>query len=206
MLPSGFLRPAALVVCLTAAALLLVHAAPAPSPIRFELRKIPFRLENDETSAKNAPESMAGGVAVFDYNGDGKPDIFFTNGANIATLKKDDPKYRDRLFRNNGDGTFTDVTAKAGVADGRWSTGAAFGDYDNDGYVDLMVANYVDLSLSDLPQFGSAPYCKYRGIDVQCGPRGLRGAGDAHFHNNGDGTFTNDARAAGVDDPSGYYG
>jgi enediyne biosynthesis protein E4 len=137
---------------------------------------------------------MAMGGAVGDYDNDGWPDLYITClGGNI-------------LYHNNGDGTFTDVTAKAGVADGRWSTGAAFGDYDNDGYVDLMVANYVDLSLGDLPQIGSAPYCKYRGLDVQCGPRGLRGAGDALFHNNGDGTFTNVTKAAGVDDPSGYYG
>jgi enediyne biosynthesis protein E4 len=137
---------------------------------------------------------LAMGGAVGDYDNDGWPDLYITClGGNI-------------LYHNNGDGTFTDVTAKAGVADGRWSTGAAFGDYDNDGFVDLMVANYVDFSLSDLPQFGSAPYCKYRGIDVQCGPRGLRGAGDSLFHNNGDGTFTSVAKAAGVDDPSGYYG
>jgi enediyne biosynthesis protein E4 len=98
------------------------------------------------------------------------------------------------------------VTAKAGVADGRWSTGAAFGDYDGDGYVDLMVANYVDFRLNDLPGFGNAPNCKYRGIDVQCGPRGLKGAGDSLFHNNGDGTFTDVSKTAGVDDPHGYYG
>jgi enediyne biosynthesis protein E4 len=134
------------------------------------------------------------GGAVGDYNNDGWPDLYLTClGGNI-------------LYRNNGDGTFTDVTAKAGVADGRWSTGASFGDYDGDGYLDLMVANYVDFHLDDMPGFGSAPYCKYRGIDVQCGPRGLRGAGDSLFHNNGDGTFTNVAKKAGVDDPSGYYG
>jgi hypothetical protein len=110
------------------------------------------------------------------------------------------------LYHNNGDGTFTDVTAKAGVADGRWSTGAAFGDYDGDGFVDLMVANYVDFHLNDLPAFGKSPNCKYRGIDVQCGPRGLRGAGDSLFHNNGDGTFTDVSKSAGVSDPNGYYG
>ena len=134
------------------------------------------------------------GGAVGDYNNDGWPDIYETClGGNV-------------LYRNNGDGTFTDVTAKAGVSDGRWSTGAAFGDYDNDGFVDLMVVNYVDFHLDDLPGFGSAPFCKYRGIDVQCGPRGLRGAGDSLFHNNGDGTFTNVSKTAGVDDPNGYYG
>ncbi len=137
---------------------------------------------------------FAMGGAVGDYNNDGWPDLYVTClGGNI-------------LYRNNGDGTFTDVTAKAGVADGRWSTGAAFGDYDGDGLVDLMVTNYVDFHLDDLPGFGSAPFCKYRGIDVQCGPRGLRGAGDALFHNNGDGTFTDVSKAAGVSDPNGYYG
>src|SRR6202020_3105614 len=102
MFPSGFRWTAALVLCLAATAFLLVQAAPLPSPIRFELKKIPFRLENDETPGRNAPETMPGGVAVFDYNGEGRPDIFFTNGANIATLKKDSPKYRNRLFRNDG--------------------------------------------------------------------------------------------------------
>jgi len=137
---------------------------------------------------------MAMGGAVGDYNNDGWPDLYITClGGNI-------------LYRNNGDGTFTDVTTKAGVADGRWSTGASFGDYDDDGYVDLMVANYVDFNLNDLPKFGSTPYCKYRGVDVQCGPRGLKGAGDALFHNNGDGTFTDVSKQAGVSDPNGYYG
>ncbi len=134
------------------------------------------------------------GGAVADYNNDGWPDLYLTClGGNV-------------LYRNDGDGTFTDVTKKAGVADGRWSTGAAFGDYDGDGFADLMVTNYVDFHLNDLPGFGSAPFCKYRGIDVQCGPRGLRGAGDSLFHNNGDGTFTDVSKTAGVSDPSGYYG
>jgi hypothetical protein len=69
-----------------------------------------------------------------------------------------------------------------------------------------MVVNYVDFHLNDLPGFGRFPNCKYRGIDVQCGPRGLKGAGDSLFHNNGDGTFTDVSKAAGVDDPNGYYG
>ncbi len=137
---------------------------------------------------------LAMGGAVGDYDNDGWPDLYITClGGNI-------------LYHDNGDGTFTDVTSKAGVADGRWSTGASFGDYDGDGFVDLMVANYVDFHLNDLPQFGSTPYCKYRGIDVQCGPRGLKGAGDALFHNNGDGTFTDVSKSAGVNDPEGYYG
>jgi hypothetical protein len=137
---------------------------------------------------------FAMGGAVGDYDNDRWPDLYVTClGGNV-------------LYHNNGDGTFTDVTAKAGVADGRWSTGAAFGDYDGDGFVDLMVTNYVDFHLNDLPGFGKSPNCKYRGIDVQCGPRGLKGAGDSLFHNNGDGTFTDVSKSAGVSDPSGYYG
>ena len=125
---------------LAAAASLLLCAANAPSPIRFELKKIPFRLENSETPAKNAPETMPGGVAVFDYNGDGRPDIFFTNGANIVTLKKDDPKYRNRLYRNDGNGVFTDVTDAAGLAGSGYDMGVAVADYDNDGRPDIFVA------------------------------------------------------------------
>jgi hypothetical protein len=134
------------------------------------------------------------GGAVGDYDNDGWPDIYVTGyGGNT-------------LFHNNGDGTFTDVTAKAGVRDGRWSTGAAFGDYDGDGFVDLMVANYVDFDIHHPPAFGSSTTCKYMGVDVQCGPRGLKGSGDSLFHNNGDGTFTDVSKKAGVDDPNGYYG
>ncbi|HEV2501023.1 MAG TPA: CRTAC1 family protein [Terriglobia bacterium] len=110
------------------------------SPIRFSLAKIPFQLETDETPTRHAPATMAGGVAVFDYNNDGRPDIFFTNGANIQTLKKDAPKYSNRLFRNDGHGVFTDVTARAGLAGSGYDMGAAVGDYDNDGNPDLFVA------------------------------------------------------------------
>jgi len=112
---------------------------PAPSPIQFELKKLPFHLDSSESPARNAPESMAGGIAVFDYNGDGRPDIFFTNGADISTLKKSSPKYSNRLFRNDGNGVFTDVTAQAGLAGTGFDIGAAVGDYDNDGHPDLFV-------------------------------------------------------------------
>jgi len=132
---------AAAALLLALSAFVFLPAAPAPSsPIRFSYRPIAFQLDSNETPARNAPETMAGGVAVFDYNQDGRPDIFFTNGANIATLKKDSPKYRNRLFRNDGNGVYTDVTDAAGLAGSGFDIGAAVGDYDNDGYPDLFVA------------------------------------------------------------------
>lgn len=137
---------------------------------------------------------FAMGGAVGDYNNDGWPDMYIT--ALDGSV----------LYRNNGDGTFSDVTKEAAVADGRWSTGAAFGDYDRDGFVDLFVANYTEFDMQRPPVFGSGVTCKYHTIDVQCGPRGLKGAGDSLFHNNGDGTFSNVTKAAGVEDSSGFYG
>src|SRR5436853_459895 len=134
------------------------------------------------------------GAAVGDYNNDGFDDLYVTclNG--------------NHLYKNNGDGTFTDVTKTAGVSDGRWSAGAAFVDYDNDGKLDLFVANYVEYDLNHLPEFGKDKTCLYKGIAVQCGPRGMKGSGDSLFHNNGDGTFTEVSKKAGVSDPHGFFG
>jgi enediyne biosynthesis protein E4 len=117
---------------------------PAPekfdSPIHFTFQPIDFKLDSNESPERHAPETMAGGVAVFDYNNDGKLDIFFANGANLKTLKKDSPKYSNRLFENDGKGHFTDVTEKAGLAGTGFDVGVAVGDYDNDGYEDIFVA------------------------------------------------------------------
>lgn len=137
---------------------------------------------------------FAMGAVVGDYNNDGWPDLLVTCLGGVV------------LYRNNGDGTFTDVTKQAGLTDVQYATGAAFGDYDGDGWVDLFVSHYVDFHLDDLPKFGDSKTCQYRGLAVQCGPRGLKGAGDLLFHNNRDGTFTDVSKAAGVDDPHGYYG
>ena len=111
-----------------------------PAPIQFELKRLPFHLESDESQSRNIPETMAGGVAVFDYNGDGRPDIFFANGADLATMKKSSAKYSNRLYRNDGNGVFTDVTAAAGLSGSGFDVGVAVGDYDNDGHPDLFVA------------------------------------------------------------------
>jgi len=143
--------------------------------------------------------------AVGDYDNDGWPDLFVTNlGAN-------------RLYHNNHDGTFTDVAEKAGVALASSlpgtaidHTGATFGDFDGDGRLDLFVAGYIVYDFNHPPLVGSTTVhsatCQYRGIDVMCGPRGLSGAGDHLFRNNGDGTFSDVSLKAGVSDPNGYYG
>jgi len=133
------------------------------------------------------------GVCVGDYNNDGYQDFYVTAyGPSV-------------LFRNNGDGTFSDVTASAGVANVHWGTNCAFGDYDRDGHLDLYVANYVAFDEKTVPRRGTDPKCRFLGIDVFCGPQGLRGEPDVLFHNNGNGTFTDVTKSAGIKDPN-YYG
>jgi hypothetical protein len=104
-----------------------------------ERSSIRFQLKNSISPQRYSIETMLGGVAVFDYNNDGLLDIFLTNGAAIPSLEKTDPSYWNRLYRNNGDGTFTDVTEQAGVKGIGYSMGVAAGDYDNDGFVDLYI-------------------------------------------------------------------
>ncbi len=159
-----------------------------------------YRNRGDGTFADVTQKAGVGdigwgmGVAVADYNNDGFQDIYVTCvGAN-------------HLLKNNGDGTFADVTEKAGVGDPRWSTGASFVDYDNDGRLDLFVANYVSFDFNKLPEFGKEKTCQFKGVAVQCGPRGMAGDGDSLYRNNGDGTFTDVTKKAGVSDPNGYYG
>jgi len=201
-------------------------------------------------------ESMSGGVALIDYDGDGWLDIYFTNAQSVEMALKGvksrsalyhnnhDGTFTDVtdkagvgypcwamgavvgdynndgwpdllvtcfggvvLYRNNGDGTFTDVTKSAGLSgDRQWATGAAFGDYDSDGWADLFISHYVDFHLDDIPAFGSRDTCKYIGIQVQCGPRGLKGAPDTLYHNNHDGTFTDVSTKSGVADEERRYG
>lgn len=121
-----------------------LHPSP-PGAIRFEevaaKAGLRFVTSQSPTPNKNQVETMVSGVALFDYDGDGYLDIYLLNGAAIPSLKKESPRYWNRLFHNNRDGTFTDVTARAGVAGAGYGMGAAVGDYDNDGRPDLFVAN-----------------------------------------------------------------
>ncbi len=205
-------------------------------------------------------ESMSGGVALIDFDNDGWLDIYFTNAPSVSMAQSGGPpgqKAHGALYHNNHDGTFTDVSQKAGIAapcwamgvavgdidndgwpdlavscfggvvlyrnnhdgtftdvskssglaaDKGWATGLAFGDYDGDGYADLFVPHYVALDLQHLPTFGSEKTCTYHEVQVQCGPRGLKGSPDALYHNNHDGTFTEVSRASGVNDPQGFFG
>jgi len=119
--------------------LLLFFLAPAPT-IQFRERPIDFVLENHPTPQKHLIETIPGGVAILDYDGDGRPDLYFTNGADIPPLVKSDPKYWNRLYHNEGNFQFRDVTEQAGVAGAGYSMGTAAADYDNDGRPDLFVA------------------------------------------------------------------
>ena len=122
----------------------ILAAVPALDAIRFkeiaQQAGLDFVLQNNPTPRKHIIESMPGGVAAFDYNNDGRTDIFFTNGASILSLEKDSPKYFNRLYRNDGAMKFADVTEEAGLAGAGYSMGAAAADYNNDGYTDLFVA------------------------------------------------------------------
>lgn len=134
------------------------------------------------------------GVAVADFDNDGRLDLFVTGyGGNV-------------LYRNVGNCKFEDVTEKAGLRGGGFSTGAAWGDYDRDGNVDLFVSRYVHMDIDHLPEFGKGQHCVYKGVPVQCGPWGMEGESDFLYHNRGDGTFEEVSEKAGVHDSAGNYG
>jgi enediyne biosynthesis protein E4 len=137
----------------------------------------------------------ASAVTVADYDNDGHDDLFITYyGQNV-------------LYRNNGNGTFTDVTAKAGLLDGsvRYASGCTWLDYDRDGKLDLFVAYYLDTTLEKLPKPGENPDCRWKGVPVNCGPRGLPPGFVRLYHNNGDGTFSDVSEASGVAKAAGSY-
>ncbi|HEX8180606.1 MAG TPA: CRTAC1 family protein, partial [Pyrinomonadaceae bacterium] len=153
------------------------------------------QFENITAAAGLTRKGWGMGVTAVDYDNDGLIDLFLTGYGGNA------------LYRGMGACKFQDVTERAGLRGGGFSTGAAWADYDRDGRLDLFVARYVLIDLNSLPEFGSrAATCTYRGVRVQCGPRGLPGESDMLFHNRGDGTFAEVGRAAGVGDDKKYYG
>lgn len=203
-------------------------------------------------------ETTGSGVAIFDYDNDGWPDIFFVNGTTLELASGDGKGPSGHLYRNNHDGTFTDVTSKAGLStavgwgqgvcvgdydnDGwqdlyltyygrnrlyhnrngvfeevaekagvagggkSWSTGCAFVDYDRDGHLDLVVANYVDFDQATAAKPGERSTCVWKGVPVMCGPRGLRGAKNMLYRNRGDGTFEDVTVRSRIDRTEGHYG
>ncbi len=223
-----------------------------PCPIRLENRQpqsqIRFVLENGTTPDKPLIDTMSGGVALLDFNKDGLLDIFFANGAQLPSLEKSDARFYNRLYRNNGSGTFTDVTARTGLrgegytmgaaaadydndgwpdlyvtgynrnllyhnnhdgtftdvtgkakvtainAEGRkpWSVSAAWLDYDNDGKLDLFVANYLDWT------FANSQLCGPPGKRLACPPSLFRPLPNLLFRNNGDGTFSDVSVETGI--------
>ncbi len=202
-------------------------------------------------------ETTGNGAIIFDYDNDGWPDIFLPNGSTVAEFAKDNAPtghlyhnnrdgtftdvtvraglarpgwgqggcvgdydndgYLDLfvtywgqsvLYRNNGDGTFTDVTAKAGLktSQDEWSTGCSFVDYDRDGKVDLLVVRYVEFSYDSVPRPGQGRWCQWKGVNVMCGPRGLKPGTNALYHNSGDGTFSDVSQKSGILNATPCYG
>jgi enediyne biosynthesis protein E4 len=235
---------------------LLAGAAEGPVLFRDVTREAGIAFQHHSAPDKRyIVESMSGGVALFDFDNDGRLDVYLVDSLTVDTAN--DPKaarsalYRNlggfrfedvtdkagvghpgwgmgvctadvdgdgwqdlyvtalggsRLYRNERGRTFADVTDKAGVKGSGWMAGCGFADYDRDGDLDLFVSRYVKVDLANLPEFGKGKTCEYRGIAVQCGPRGLPGEGDLLFRNDGDLKFSEVGEAAGVSDPRGYFG
>ena len=199
-------------------------------------------------------ESAGTGVAIFDYDRDGRPDIFFVNGTRLDLPPEKAPSNllyrnlggwkfekvtakaglvqtgwgqaacvgdydndggtdlnvtyygRNHLYHNRGDGSFEEVAEKAGVGTAnRWNAGCTFLDYDKDGHLDLFIANYVHYEDAAKYEPGSGPNCKWEGMDVLCGPTSLRGSTNILYRNNGDGTFTDVSASSGIMRADGYY-
>ncbi|MBM3792933.1 MAG: CRTAC1 family protein [Acidobacteria bacterium] len=174
-----------------------IDAAPVPG--------VTNRLYRNERNGKFADvtekaglahQGWAGSVTAGDYDNNGYPDLFITQyGQNL-------------LYRNNGDGTFTDTTAAAGLLrpETRWGGGAAFADIDRDGDLDLFVANYLIFDIKRVPKPGQSGNCNWKGVPVNCGPRGLPPDRHQLYRNDGGGKFTDISAASGVGKAGGSYG
>src|SRR5208337_507491 len=183
-------------------ALLGAQAVQAQEPIQFTNVTRPAGIKFTHFKGNNGIsinlEEFGPGVCVADFDGDGWQDIYFVNARDLYDRGI---KVQNALYRNNGDGTFTDVTDKAGVAgmeSGTWfHSGATFFDYDRDGKLDLYVGGYVAFAP------GAQRYCKLGGVTSSCPPSAYEGSANALYHNNGDGTFTNVTKKAGILQPHG---
>ena len=217
-----------------------------------------MRNINGEADTKNyIIETTGGGVAILDYDRDGWPDIFLTSGQTLDGKPTGRGAPTSHLYRNNHDGTFTDVTVQAGLADSGWAQGACVGDYDNDGFddlyvtyygknrlyhnehnghfkevaeqagvagdgikwgtgcafvdydrdgkLDLFVADYVQMDLKALPKPGEGMMCIWKGVPVECGPRGLPYTTNLLYHNAGGGKFTDVTKVSGITATNGHY-
>jgi hypothetical protein len=150
----------------------------------------------DVTAALGLTSSgWAEGVCAGDYDNDGYTDLFVTYWG------------QNRLYRNIGGKRFEDVTEKAHLTQDRtrYNTGCAFLDYDGDGHLDLFVANYLKFDFATTPKAGANPYCFYRGMAVNCGPRGLPFEANLLYHNKGDGTFEDVSERSGITKATGHY-
>jgi hypothetical protein len=145
--------------------------------------------------ARLAVSGWGQGVCVGDYDNDGYPDLYVTYYG------------KNRLFHNQRNGTFKEVAEQAGVAgDGKaWGTGCAFVDYDRDGRLDLVVANYVDFDVATIPKPGEGVMCIWKGTPVMCGPRGLPSTPNILYHNLGNGRFADVSKASGIEKTNGHY-
>ena len=240
------------------------HTSPTVKPPQIHFEDIArqagltaLNVYGGDTHKEFIIETTGNGAIIFDYDNDGWSDIYLPNGSTIEGLPDnkaptahlyhnnhdgtftdvtaraglmhsgwgqggcvgdfDNDGYLDllvtywgqnTLYRNNGDGTFTDVTAKAGLKTARdeWSTGCNFVDYDRDGKVDIFLVRYVDFSYDSVPRPGQGRWCQWKGINVMCGPRGLKPGVNALYHNNGDGTFSDVSQKSGIRNASACYG
>jgi enediyne biosynthesis protein E4 len=233
-----------------------------PGVVHFEdiAQRAGIRMQNfygSDTHKEFIIETTGNGSVVFDYDNDGWPDIFLPNGSTVEGFPKGKEPTghlyhnnhngtfsdvtekagvahagwgqggcvgdfdndgnldlfvtywgQNTLYHNNGNGTFTDVTEKAGLRTpgDEWNTGCSFIDYDRDGKADLFIARYVDFAYDSVPRPGEGQWCQWKGLNVMCGPRGLKIPVNALYHNNGDGTFTDVSQKSGITATSGCYG